>query len=155
MKMPLSEMPYRQKRLWLEVLLDIFLLAGFIAIIFLRPVAHNPASAFLLGSYVIPLLYDTLKLHTTEDTRTDERDAQIESRGFRGSANIMAAGIYYLILQSQANTAHVTTALLVLWLLARIFKNSVQLRIYAGHEAWWPDLIIERQRRRVERLRGK
>ncbi len=155
MKMPFTHLPLRQKQLWFEIILDLLLLTAFIAHRYLWPAARNPAINILILSYILPIVYSTFKIHTTDDTRTDERDQAIEGRGRHAGYLLMTAGIWLILFASDGGVFPYKTALVVLWLCSRILTNSVQLRVYAGHEAWWPDtLIAALQRRRDERLKS-
>jgi hypothetical protein len=155
MKLPLTGAPLRQKELWFEVILDLLLLGMFVADRCVWPASKNPAIAVLTFSYILPMLYSTMKLHTTDDTRTDERDNLIKGRGQHAGYILTTFGIWFILIYSSASDFPFVTILLVLWLCSRILTNSVQLRIYAGHEAWWPDVLIAHlHRRREERLKS-
>ena len=155
MKLPLTGMPLRQKQLWFEVILDLLLLGVLVADRCVWPASRNPAVAILTFSYILPILYNTLKLHTTDETRTDERDDVIKGRGQHAGYLLTTFGIWFILIYSSASAFPFVTILLVLWLCSRILTNSVQLRIYAGHEAWWPDaLMAHLHRRREGRLKS-
>lgn len=155
MKPSFTSLPFRQKQLWLEVILDLLLIAVFGIDRYLQPNSKDPAVAVLIVGLIVPLLYSALKLRTSDDTRLDERDMAIEGRGRHAGYLLTTVGILFILIYSSASDFPFVSSLLGLWLCSRILTNSVQLRIYAGHEAWWPDPIITRlHRRRDERIKS-
>jgi hypothetical protein len=155
MKLPLTGIPLRQKELWFEVILDFLLLGVFVADRCVWPASKSPAITIFTFSYILPMVYSTLKLHTTDETRTDERDNVIKGRGQQAGYLLTTYGIWSILIYSSTSNFPFVSILLVLLLCSRILTNSVQLRIYSGHEAWWPDaLIAHRHRRQEERLKS-
>jgi hypothetical protein len=156
MKLFFAGLPLRQKELWFAVIVDLLLLAGFIVDRCCWPKSPNLASVVLIFSYMAPMLYSVLKLHTTDDTRTDERDKAIEGRGRDAGYVLLSGGILFVLIGDPPLWGlSWATGLLIVWLCSRIATASVQLRIYAGHEAWWPDALIARMdRRREERIKA-
>jgi hypothetical protein len=152
MKSPFADLTFRQKRLWVEFAIDLTLLATFLALTQSHLATRRWATLILMLSYLAPIFYDTLKIHSGEDQRIDERDRLIETRGLRAGYSAMAVGLYLLIVWFSDDPSHIIAPLLALWFLARLLKNSTQLRCYAGHEAWWPDALIARQKRRHDKI---
>jgi hypothetical protein len=147
--------PPRQKQLWFSVILNSLLLTIFVLTRLLWPGQHNPAVLLLTLSYLLPVLFSVGDIYSDDRVVSDERDLLIQKRGRDAGFLLMSGGIYLILLQSQVSAFPWVSALLVVWLSSRVLTESVQLRIYAGHEAWWPDRLIERlNRRRKERIRA-
>ena len=82
-----------------------------------------------------PILYGVLKIHTTEDTRTDERDRDFENRGRRDGYGFLSFGVWMLLWFRPENAVSSLNQLLIVWILSQPVVNGKQLRLYAGHES--------------------
>jgi hypothetical protein len=154
---PSADTTYRERSLTVEVLSDAFVLTAFVALAYLRPHAHPIGAkltvAFLPLSYIVPIIYDAFQVHSADFAQTDERDKIIEARGLRGGYALMTTGLYFLILYADLEqpSTHLIPILFLIWILTRLLSNTIQLRLYTGHEAWWPDFLVERLNRRRQR----
>jgi len=155
MKLPLT---YREKALSFETGAYLLLLFWFLYFLKTHAPGHSGAplaAALLMISYFIPTWYFVAKIHTTDDTRTDERDKEIEARGARAAYRCLAFGVFVIIYWKQTNGPHIIDELFLLWMLQLIVRSASQLRFYAGHESWWPDSFVralrERGRKRMEK----
>jgi len=150
----MSAFTYRQKALAAELIVNVAVLIGFLLYLALCPGSHNFAPLFLFVSWYFPILYGVLKIHTTEDTRTDERDRDFENRGRRDGYGFLSFGVFMLIWLRLDDPISLLNQLLVIWILSRLVANGKQLRLYAGHESWLPDSfrasLRQRTRRRFE-----
>lgn len=88
-----------------------------------------------------------LKIHTTDDTRIDERDYQIEAAGTRDGFGLMSFGVFLLLWLRDINASMILNELFLIWLLSRIIIDGKKLRLYAGHASWLPDGFFEWSRR--------
>ncbi|WP_231581236.1 hypothetical protein [Silvibacterium bohemicum] len=136
------------------------LLATFVAGHFFWHAFRGPRSIayiFML-SYLLPNVYSGLKIYTTDDTRIDERDNVIKGRGRNAGYLLMTFGIWFILIDQEGRGFPLATGtvLVLVWLGSRILTSSVQLRIYAGHEAWWPDNLVAafNRRRNPESIRA-
>jgi len=135
----LSAFTYRQKTLTVELLGNVVILAGFLMYLALYRGSYNFAPLFLGLSWYFPILYGVLKIHTTEDTRTDERDRDFENRGRRDGYGFLSFGVWMLLWTRPENAVSLLNQLLVVWMISQMVVNGKQLRLYAGHESWLPD----------------
>jgi hypothetical protein len=155
----MSAFTYRQKTLAIELVANVVILIAFLLYLSLYRGAHNFAPLFLFVSWYFPILYGVLKVHTTEDTRTDERDRDFENRGRRDGYGFLSFGVWMLLCLRPENAVSLLNQLLIVWILSQLVVNGKQLRLYAGHESWLPDSFRESQHKRslklIERLRAR
>ena len=154
----MSTFTFRQKTLAVELFANVFILIAFLLYLLLYGGTHNFAPLFLFVSWCFPMLYGGLRIHTAEDTRTDERDRDIENRGRRDGYGFLSFGVWMLLWLRPENAVSLVNQLLVVWMLSQLVVNGKQLRLYAGHESWLPDTFRESQHKRalklIERLRA-
>lgn len=142
----MTDLTYRQKEITIHLVGNIAVLIGFAVYLTLYRGQHNFVTLFLFVSWYSPHIYSVLKIHTTEDRRTDERDYQIEAGGIRDGFGVMSFGIFLLLLLHDSCTSTILNELFFLWIISRIVIDGKKLRLYAGHAGWLPDSFHERLR---------
>jgi hypothetical protein len=132
----MSNFTYRQKEITIHLLGNIAILNLFAVYLALYHGPHKLVPLFLFVSWYFPHIYSMLKIHTTDDTRIDERDYQIEAAGTRDGFGLMSFGVFLLLWLRDINAS-------------MILNDGKQLRLYAGHASWLPDGFLEWSRRQT------
>jgi hypothetical protein len=151
----MSNFTYRQKEITIHLLGNIAILIVFAVYLAMYRGPHNLVPLLLFVSWYLPLIYSMLKIHTTDDTRIDERDHQIEAAGTRDGFGLISFGIFLLLWLRDINASMILNELFLSWILSRIIIDGKRLRLYAGHTSWLPDSFFEWSRRRtLDRIRN-
>jgi hypothetical protein len=149
MTLMMSNFTYRQKEITIQLLGNVAILIVFAVWLALYRGPHNLVPLLLFVSWYLPQIYSMLKIHTTDDTRIDERDHQIEAKGIRNGFGLMSFGIFMLLWLRDSSAPVILNELFLIWLLSRIVIDGKKLRLYAGHASWLPDSFGEWGRRRT------
>lgn len=151
----MSNFTYRQKEITIQLLGNIAILIVFAVFLAVYHEPHNVVPLLLTMSWYLPHFYSMLKSHTTDDTRIDERDYQIEAAAIRDGFGLMSFGIFLLLLLRDGSSAMILNEIFLIWILSRILIDGKKLRLYAGHASWLPDSFREWLRRRsLDRIRN-
>lgn len=149
MTLVMSNLAYRQKEITIHLVGNLAVLIVFVVYLALYRGQRNLVPLFLFVSWYLPHVYSMLKIYTTDDTRIDERDRQIEAEGIRDGFGLLSFGIFVLLWLREGNAAMILNELFFIWILSRIVSDGKKLRLYAGHASWFPDSFYEWRRRRI------